>query len=249
MVSLTCSKGLDFDTAQVDISSLIFRHFERVRVDSENDADLQFIATVLENSIPQGRGFLKSLVLNDSRTFHDDSTSSVDYRNLIISLIKIIEVQISLTNIKASPELKTLKLFFNERIDHVNLDSCLDAIFGLDQIIRLYLGCKRMSLEKVKSVLNRQGGKKTWRYVGLTQIDQKLNDSDILEICSYLPNLRQWIVFPRSPLTIDGAREWKRICPKLTSIDTGGGFSPGFRNLMYGLGITVIRPTTRGRLV
>jgi hypothetical protein len=61
LVSLTCLKGVD--TAQVDISSLIFTCLEKVTFVSENESDMQFITTVLENSIPQGRGFLKSLFL------------------------------------------------------------------------------------------------------------------------------------------------------------------------------------------
>jgi hypothetical protein len=93
MVSLTCMKGFDFSTAQVDISSLIFARLEKVMVESEKDSDLQFITTVLENSIPQGQRFLKSLVLCRSPSDQPTTNSSVDYPQIIPSLIKVIEVR------------------------------------------------------------------------------------------------------------------------------------------------------------
>jgi hypothetical protein len=54
LVSLRCMKGFDVDTAQFDISSLIFKRLEKFEVKSEIDSDFQFIATILKNSIPQG---------------------------------------------------------------------------------------------------------------------------------------------------------------------------------------------------
>jgi hypothetical protein len=63
-----------------------------------------------------------------------------------------------------------LKLVFNN--EHVNLDSCLDIIFGLDQITTLYLICFRISLEKTKSALRRQGGMKRWEEVALARFNQ-----------------------------------------------------------------------------
>jgi hypothetical protein len=92
LVSLRCMNGLDFDTAQVDITSLIFPYLEDVDFMSKNDSDLQFIATVLKNSIPQGRVFLKRLVLRSLRSAHPTTNSSVDYAQVITSLIKVIEV-------------------------------------------------------------------------------------------------------------------------------------------------------------
>jgi hypothetical protein len=91
LVSLRCMNGFDFDTAQVDISSLIFPCLERVVVKSEKNSDMQFITTVLENSIPHGRGFLKSLRLRLLRA-HPTTNSSVDYFRLSTSLIKVIKV-------------------------------------------------------------------------------------------------------------------------------------------------------------
>jgi hypothetical protein len=96
LVSLTCMKGFDIDTAQVDISSLRYPRLEKVKVESEKDSDLQFIANVLENSIPQGRVFLKSLVLRHIIVATEDS--SVDYSQLSASLVKIIQVWILLSN-------------------------------------------------------------------------------------------------------------------------------------------------------
>jgi hypothetical protein len=94
--SLTCLKGFDFDTAEVDFSGLIFSHLEKVIVVGKTDSDLRFIMTVLENSIPQGPGFLKSLFLFQSPSDPTD-IASVEYGQLITSLIKIIEVRISLS--------------------------------------------------------------------------------------------------------------------------------------------------------
>jgi hypothetical protein len=95
-VSLTCIKGFDFDTAKVDFSSLIFPYLRDAMVVSENESDFQFIVNVLENSIPQDRGFLKSLVLSHSPSLHPNTRYPVDYAQLSTSLIKVIEVWIFL---------------------------------------------------------------------------------------------------------------------------------------------------------
>jgi len=136
----------------------------------------------------------------------------------------------------------------------VNLDSCrLDAIFGLDQITILSLFLNRMSLDKIKSALNKQGGMKRWEKLILAKIDQDMNEDDILGICSYLPSLREWAVTaPRSTLTIDGAREWKRICPDLESVYFGGGeegLSEEVEEVLQGLGVTFRRFTPASALV
>jgi hypothetical protein len=96
--SLTCWKGFDSDTTQVDISSLRFPRLEKVKVESEKDSDLQFIATVLKNSIPQGRGFLKSLFLEHYSSVPHTTNSSVEYGQLSTHLIKVIEVRNCLSN-------------------------------------------------------------------------------------------------------------------------------------------------------
>jgi hypothetical protein len=61
LVSLTCVYEFDFDTADVDISFLIITHLENVKFVGKNASELQFITSVLDNSIPQGREYLKSL--------------------------------------------------------------------------------------------------------------------------------------------------------------------------------------------
>jgi hypothetical protein len=54
---------------QVDIHLLQFPRVEKVDVWNLNDSDLQFIITLLENSIPSsGRGFLKKLKFSYSST-------------------------------------------------------------------------------------------------------------------------------------------------------------------------------------
>jgi hypothetical protein len=141
---------------------------------------------------------------------------------------------------KASPGMSVLHLNFHPLLQTVNLDASLDAIFVLDQITTLYLLWKRMSLDKIKSSLRKQRGKKRWERVVLGRVDQEVNDSDILEICSYLPSLQEWtVISPRSTLTVDGAKEWKRICPHLTSIDIGEGISEEVEEVLQGLGVTV----------
>jgi hypothetical protein len=100
LVSLACLKGFDVDTAQVDISPFIFTRLKKVDFKSEKDSDFQFIATVLKNSIPQGRVFLKRLVLRSLRSAHPTTNSSVDYAQVITSLIKILEVWFLLSNEK-----------------------------------------------------------------------------------------------------------------------------------------------------
>jgi hypothetical protein len=96
--SLTCLQGFDFGTAQVDISPFISSRLETVEFYTEKDSDLHFIVNVLENSIPHGQGFLKSLFLNNLRSSHPTTNSSVDYSLLSASLIKVIEVWFLLSN-------------------------------------------------------------------------------------------------------------------------------------------------------
>jgi hypothetical protein len=143
---------------------------------------------------------------------------------------------------KASPELKELVLYFSPYLQTVNPDSCLDIIFGLDQITTLLLLWDRMSLDKIKSSLRKQRGKKRWERVALGRVHQEVNDADVLEICSYLPSLRSWyLICQRFTLTVDGAREWKRICPNLETVKFvgGGGLSEEVKEVLKGLGVTV----------
>jgi hypothetical protein len=152
-------------------------------------------------------------------------------------------VRISLPNEKASSRLNILQLLFNTVLQTVNLDSTLDAIFGLDQITTLSLIWIPLSVDKIKSALNKRGRKKRCEVLLLGQVDQEINDADILEICSCLPNLRRWSVLsPRTTITIDGAREWKRICPNLKTVNfkRGGGLSEEVKEVLQGLGVTVI---------
>jgi hypothetical protein len=142
---------------------------------------------------------------------------------------------------KSSPGMSVLKLMFNYMSETINLDSCLDIIFGLDQITTLFLIWNRMSLNKIKSALKKQGGKKRSEKMVLGRVDQEMNDSDILEICSYLPSLREWVVdCPRTTLTVDGAREWKRICPNIKTVKFGvnRGLSEEVKEVLRGLGVT-----------
>jgi hypothetical protein len=229
MVLLRCMKGFDFDPAHVDISSLRFPHLEKVTVVSKNSI------------IPQGRVFLKSLILIHSPLYRRVN-ASINREQFIYSLIKIIEVwDFYLKNEKASPGMSLLKLNFHPISEAVNLDSCLDIIFGLSHITTLSLIWNRVSLENIKSLLRKQGGKKRWEALVLGRFDQEMNDADILEICSYLPNLRQWSVLsPRTNISIDGAREWKRICLNLQTV-RGVGLSDEVKEVLQGLGVTVRR--------
>jgi hypothetical protein len=140
---------------------------------------------------------------------------------------------------KASPGMSDLKLIFNN--DDVNLDASFDSIFGLDQITNLYLWWKLMSLDEIKSALRKQEAKKKWEFVDLGDFDREINDADILEICSYLPSLREWAMSsPRATITIDGAREWKRICPNLEIVNFfDGELSEEVEEVLRGLGVTV----------
>jgi hypothetical protein len=236
MNSISCDSGFNFNTSIVDTSALIFPHLEEVEVKSFNFFDLQFIATVLENSIPQGRGFLKNLLLRQTPR---PGISYVDYGKLSASLIKVIEVRISTFNKKASPGLKHLQLSFSFRNESLQLESCLDAIFRLDQIITLSLNWVPFSVDSVKTALKKQGSKKRWESLSLSFVDPKMNGKDILEICSYLPLLRKWEV--RSTITINGATEWKRICPRLESVNCNGELSKKVEKVLQGLGVTVKR--------
>jgi hypothetical protein len=140
---------------------------------------------------------------------------------------------------KASPGLKDFTLYFPLA---GNFESCLDAIFGLNQITTIYLYWNQLSMEMIKTALKKQGGKKRWEIVDLGDFDREMNDTNLLEICSYLPRLREWsgssTIFT---LTIYGVREWKRICPLLEIFHFLGdeGLSEEVKEEMKGLGITV----------
>jgi hypothetical protein len=139
--------------------------------------------------------------------------------------------------------LKDLILFFNHLDDTSNLDILLDAIFSLDQLVIISLRWNRMSVEKIKSSMKRHGGTKRSTYFRLCGIDRAMNEVDILEICSFLPELEYWVV-KVSDLTVDGAKEWKRICPNLKSIEllfSGGGGSKEVKEELRGLGLRVGR--------
>jgi hypothetical protein len=133
-----------------------------------------------------------------------------------------------------------MRIIFNPLLRKVNLDSCLHSIFGLDQITTLCLSWCRMSIDGVKSALREQVTKNRLEILVLGGIDREMNDADFLEICAFLPNLKQWnLLCPRSNLTIAGAREWKRICPHLEVVGAGGGFADEVKEAMHGLGVEV----------
>jgi hypothetical protein len=112
-----------------------------------------------------------------------------------------------------------LKLRFNKRLEHVNLDSSLDAIFGLDQITALCLTCNQISLEKIKSLLRKQRGMKRWEKVAFGRLDQVINDAHISEIG--LSNLSPECHPSRKYKSISGTFiKW----PKIPKNDLSGRF-------------------------
>jgi hypothetical protein len=120
--------------------------------------------------------------------------------------------------------LKEFRLDFNQDIAHMNSDVCLDAIFSLDQLSFLSLCWNHVNIEKIKSLLNKQGAKKSLETIMIYGMYRVLSDSDILDICAFLPSLKEWFVCDvGSALTIEGAREWKRICPYIEIVEFNGG--------------------------
>jgi hypothetical protein len=78
-----------------------------------------------------------------------------------------------------------------------------------------------MSITMIKSSLNQQGKKRRLKTLAMYGIERDISDDDedIVEICSYFPDLREWSVGGFGPtLTVDGVREWKRICPLLEKV-------------------------------
>jgi hypothetical protein len=118
-------------------------------------------------------------------------------------------------NIKASLGLNELSLYFNQKSDDANFDSCLDAIFSLDQVKCLRLRWNRLTCESILTVLSKKGKKTRMELFCL--YGGVLSQTDILEICSYLPALREWRS-STSTITISVAKEWKRICPHLATV-------------------------------
>jgi hypothetical protein len=97
ITSLISNSGLAIEAAPIDLSALRFPRLSKVEIESKKDSDLHFIIKVLENSIPlQGRSCLKSLDLGISCLDHPSTLSAVDYGQLAASLIRVIEVHISL---------------------------------------------------------------------------------------------------------------------------------------------------------
>jgi hypothetical protein len=71
-------------------------------------------------------------------------------------------------------------------------------------------------------------------------------------VCSFLPKLREWTVSgPRFTLAINWAREWKRICPLLETVDFVGDeeLTDEVKEVLQGLGITVILLLLRRRMI
>jgi hypothetical protein len=120
---------------------------------------------------------------------------------------------------QASPDLNRMTLSIYSQSENVNFDSCLDLILGLHQLIYLYLDFDGLTFGKIRSSLKKQGVKKRWEVLMMTHADDEMNDTDILEICFHLPSLREWrVLTPRYTLTVEGVREWTRICPLLKFI-------------------------------
>jgi hypothetical protein len=91
LISLTCEGGFNLPE-QADIPLLQFPRLENVDVWCKNASDLQFIATLLENSIPSsGHGLLKKLEL-----VHPPAVPSISFADteqlLKMSLTKVIKV-------------------------------------------------------------------------------------------------------------------------------------------------------------
>jgi hypothetical protein len=112
-----------------------------------------------------------------------------------------------------------LTLRFYQLPSYLNFDDRLDSICALRHLEQLSLRWNRMSIEMIMSSLNKQGKKKKLQTFCLRGLDRAINEAEILEICSYLTDLRDWSVDGSgSTLTVDGVREWKRICPKLEKV-------------------------------
>jgi hypothetical protein len=92
LISLTCRDGFELPPNQADIPLLQFLRLENVDVRCKNVSDLQFILSLLENSIPSsGHGFLKKLELLQPPSV--TSISSADTEQLLnMSLTKVIKV-------------------------------------------------------------------------------------------------------------------------------------------------------------
>jgi hypothetical protein len=99
-----------------------------------------------------------------------------------------------------------------------------------------------MSIEMIMSSLNKQGKKKKLQTFCLRGLDRAMNEAEILEICSYLPDLRDWSVDGSgSTLTVEGAREWKRICPKLEEVGVQRYVSDEVKEVLQVMGVSVVR--------
>ena len=124
---------------------------------------------------------------------------------------------------KASSGLKFLNLWFNDKLLVADLDSCLDYIFQLDQIKILDLRWRRLSAGNIISSLNKQGKEKRISSLCLSEAHRPFSGFDILEISSFLPELQEWTGDSQSfGITVEMAREWKRICPKLEIVELLG---------------------------
>jgi hypothetical protein len=105
----------------------------------------------------------------------------------------------------------------------MNLNACLDSIFELNQITILKLSWDGLSLEKVKSALrNQRGKKKGLKCLSMNGFAEDLDDNGLLEICAFLPDLEEWVGGSRSTITIEGVNEWWQICPHLVHVSIDG---------------------------
>jgi hypothetical protein len=140
---------------------------------------------------------------------------------------------------KASTGLKKLSLSLSS-LNSVNFDELFEPIFSLDHLAFLSLNWDRISIEKIKLILNKQDKKKKkLQFLSLYRVDRDISESDILEICSFLPELKCLGVQASQSfdLTVDGAKEWKRICPQLESVKFGDELSEEVEEALNEMGV------------
>jgi hypothetical protein len=115
------------------------------------------------------------------------------------------------------------RLILNYHLEQSNSDVCLDAIFALEHLTSLDLGWNGISLEDIRSSLVKQGAKKRLTRIFLSSINLIVDEAGILGVCEFLPDIVAWSSYgPRSTFSVAGIRAWKRICPRLVSVDMNG---------------------------
>jgi hypothetical protein len=121
----------------------------------------------------------------------------------------------------------------------IDLNMCLDAIFNLNHLTTLFLADSGLNATAIKSTLYDRG---VMRGLEKVKLIAKVPFADILALCEYLPDLKEWSSRGANAesISVGGVREWRRLCPRLVKVNFPiGGMVREVRMAFRELGISL----------